>query len=342
MLKIIKMFWFILLILSLQSCHNPVGPTIDNVTSGRRDYSWTVDTIKIPFNFLSRITGSGPNDVYAVGQGGGLDETIWHYDGQKWKTDGVSRGISPLCIHSFNKNNVWMAGNEGKIWAFNGIQWEQRLDFRKPNYDVGFQDIWGESSVNIYAVGYADSGDTRKGIILHYDGNKWQEALIPFFPHDFIRIEKDINGTNNYYLLGIAFTNEGTLMSLFEYNGYNTINKIYESNAGIDSAPAFQLIENKLYFTLGKTINSYENSIFRLLINIKSQNYVDRVWGRSLKDIFLLMNDGIAHYNGTDEEYIFRDINASISDAVIFDKEIFFVAADFANNQNLMIKGVLK
>jgi hypothetical protein len=273
---------------------------------------------------------------------GGLDKTIWHYDGKKWTTDGISRGISPLCIHSFSKNDVWMAGNEGKIWHFDGSQWEQKLDFKKNNYVIGFQDIWGENSQNIYAVGYADSGGTRRATILHYDGKTWQEALIPYFPHDFIRIEKDINGNHKYFLLGINVSNDGYFVALFEYDGGIKITKIYENNGDLNSYPGFQLIDNKIYFSIGRTINTYENSVFNLVININGANFIADIWGRNLNDIFLIMSDGIEQYNGKDEQYIYKYSNLSFCDAVIFDKEIFFLTDDFTNNQNLMIKGVLK
>jgi hypothetical protein len=341
MLKLVPILLSFCFILSSYSCKNPVTPG-DNTTPGRRDYTWTVDTIKIPFNYLGRITGSSPNDVYAVGPGGGLDETIWHYDGIRWSTDGVSRAISPLCIHSFSLNDVWAAGTEGRIWHFDGSNWSENLDFKKDNYVVGFQDIWGESSQNIYAVGYADSGGTRRGIILHYDGKKWQEELIPNFPHDFEEFEKDINGNHKYYLLGINVSDAGYFDALFEYDGGVNLTKIYEKIFDVNTYPGFQLIDNKMYFTLGRTINTYENSNFKWLIDIKGDKFIDRIWGRSLKDILFIMSDGIEQYNGTDEQYIYRYSDIQFSDAVLFDNAIFLVATDFTNNQNVMIKGVLK
>lgn len=57
------------------------------------------------------------------------------------------------------------------------------------------------------------------------------------------------------------------------------------------------------------------------------------------------MQDGIAHYNGTDIEYIYRFENStsiSITDAVIFEKEIVFLAMDLQNNQNIILRGALE
>jgi hypothetical protein len=335
---------FLLIILGFlisQGCKkNPLAPS--EGTPGRRDYTWTVDTIKIPFNYLGRITGSGPNDVYAVGPGGGLDETIWHYDGNRWSTDGVSRLISPHCIFSLGVNDVWIAGSEGRVWHYDGGNWSESLDFKKDNYVVGFQDIWGESSQNIYAVGYADSGDTRSGIILHYDGKTWQEELIPNFPYCFGRMGKDINGNHKYYLFGTNYSNDGYFLGLFEYDGRVNMTKIYEKLYDLNTYPGFQLIDNKMYFTLGRTINTYEYSYFKWLMNINGEKFIAHLYGRSLSDMLYIMSDGIEQYNGTDEQYIYRYSNIQFTDAVLFDNAIFLVATDFTNNQNVMIKGVLK
>jgi hypothetical protein len=317
------------------SCHNSVEPV--SITPGRRDYTWTVDTVKIPFSLIGRMAGSSPQDIYAVAQ-----EDIYHYDGSQWKTSGISMGMPPITPFSFNQNDVWVAGYEGKIWHFDGHQWAQSLDFKKANYYVGFEDIWGDSPKNIYAVGYADSSDKREAIIVHYNGIKWSEEIIPFYPDVFLRIKKDIAGTGKYYLLGYANSTEGFLTGLFEYDGVSTITKIYEKLFSLDTHPDFEFLGNQLYFVIGRTINTYENSQFKSFLNVNQANFIDRIWGRSINDIFLIMNDGIAHYNGTDIQYIFRNNNIRIDDAVIFEKEIFFCFDDLINNQNLIIHGVLK
>ncbi|MDO8548583.1 MAG: hypothetical protein Q7S39_00325, partial [Ignavibacteria bacterium] len=68
------------------SCNNnPFKPPDD--PPGRRDYTWTVDTLNIPFTNLTRIWGSSPMDVWAIGPGGDANKTIYHFDGEKWGTD---------------------------------------------------------------------------------------------------------------------------------------------------------------------------------------------------------------------------------------------------------------
>ena len=49
---------------------NPVGP--ENIQPGRRDYTWTVDTLTVPNGdlfYLFSLWGSSPTDIWAVGSG---------------------------------------------------------------------------------------------------------------------------------------------------------------------------------------------------------------------------------------------------------------------------------
>ena len=327
-------------IITLLSC-NTTEP-IDNIQPGRRDYEFTFDTVKVPFSYLSRIWGTGPTDVWAVGPGSGLDETIWHYDGNTWSTDGVSRGIAPLSVYGFSSDDVWLAGNEGKIWHYDGKSWSQKLDFKKSGYYLGFQEIWGESPQNIYAVGYADTTTFRRAIIVHYDGFKWEEKKIPLINYDFIRIMKDIKGSGKYYLRGYGLENDD-YTGVFEYDGNINIKKIYEEKFSLKTSATFRLLNRRLYFVIGNTINIYENNGFKKVLDINEPNFLGQIFGRSEKDILLLMSDGIAHYNGTDIQYIKKiDPDIELSEAAVFENDFIFIADDFVNHDNVFVRGTLK
>ena len=326
--------------LSLISC-NTTEP-VDNIQSGRRDYEFTFDTVKVPFSYLSRIWGTSPTDVWAVGPGGGLDETIWHYDGNEWSTDGISRNISPLSVYGFSPNDVWIAGNEGKIWHYDGNDWSERLDYKKPGYYLGFQEIWGESPQNIYAVGYADTTTFRRAIIVHYNGTKWEEEKIPFINYDFIRIMKDFKGSGQYYLQGFGLENDDYI-GIFEYDGKTIIKNIYEKRFSLQNNATFRLLNGGLYFVIGYTINIYDNGKFKKVLDINEPNFLGQIFGRSEKDILLLMSDGIAHYNGIDIQYLKKiDPIIELSEAAVFEKDFIFIADDFVNHDNVFVRGTLK
>lgn len=339
MKKRIFVVFISLVVLILISCNsNPVDSPLQ---PGRRDYVWTVDTLRIPYTYLQGISGTGPNDVWAVGPGGDLDKTIYHYDGAKWYNDGVSRIISPLSVCSFNKNNVWLGGNEGRIWHYDGSSWKESVWFKKKNWDVGFQTIWGDNPDEIYATGYADSSNVWKGIILRYDGSKWVEIQIPFLPYNFVKIKRGINESKNYYLLGSGVIGTDT-DALFEFDGQN-IKSIYEAKYSPSTWAIIQSIGGKMYFVTGNKINKYSNNQLIPITQINDSMFGCQIFGRNEKDLLLRMLNGIAHYNGTDVQYLYHFSYGaySIVDAVVFEKDVFFLANDFNNGLNLIFHGQL-
>ncbi|PIP76449.1 MAG: hypothetical protein COW85_14170 [Ignavibacteria bacterium CG22_combo_CG10-13_8_21_14_all_37_15] len=331
------------LILLNFGCKKSPTEVVDNTQPGRRDYAWTVDTLKIPFTVLYSIWGSNPNDVWAVGPGGGLDQTIWHYDGTKWKTDGVSRGISPNVVWGFEKNNVWLGGNEGRIWHNKGEGWLESINYKRNGYRIGFFDIWGDAANNLFAAGYADSSDVRKGILLHYNGDKWNETNMLSAPYTLQRIRRGIKTSNKYYLTGVGtYSNEVTYAGLFEYNG-EKFNKLYEEPFNPSTWTDIHEIDGYLFAIIGKEIKLSTPQGFSLYFRVENQNFGGQIFGRSKKDIFIRMLDGIAHYNGTDIEYLYKfSSQTSISGAAIFDKEVFFLALDVPSYLNIIIHGRLK
>lgn len=341
-----KQFLFIVLVtivlFNLGCKKSLTEPVPDNTQPGRRDYAWTVDTIKIPFTFLYRIWGSSANDVWAVGPGGGLDQTIWHYDGSKWKTDGISRGISPLAVWGFGNDDVWIVGHEGKIWHNAGGGWTESFGYKKNGFWVDFEDIWGDAPNNIYVTGFIDSGNVRKGLILNFNGSRWNEITIPNIPYSFSRIRRGNKENANYYLYGYG----GNAMNsdnvgLFELFS-NSIRTIYEASFSSQNWAFIQEINSNLYFVIGNRIQKYLHNEFIPVIQINDSNFGAQIYGRSSKDIFLRMFDGIAHYNGSNYEYLYKfNDGITIVNAIIFEKEVFFLALDVQNNLNLIIKGKL-
>jgi hypothetical protein len=103
-------FCICFLLLGFNSCKkNPVEPDVE---PGRRDYTWTADTINTYMDGVSRIGGTSLSSLWAVGSSGN-GNTIRKYDGQKWPvaTTVFPSDAEALCC--IGENNVWVAGNEG-------------------------------------------------------------------------------------------------------------------------------------------------------------------------------------------------------------------------------------
>lgn len=325
----------------LNSCNS--NPLEEPITPGRRDYVWTVDTLIIPFTKLYSMSGSEPTDIWAVGPGGGLDKTIYHFDGISWKTDGISRSLSPESVFSLSKNNVWIGGQNGKIWKYDGITWKETVRFERPREkDIFFYEIWGNSTSNIIATGFAGPPTNMTSVIANYNGNKWELNEFLDLKYNMVTIRRD-NQNNKYYILGIENKPDGDwIYGLFEYDGSRYLKQIYKGSNGQESVSSVQNIADKIYFGIGTSIYKYIDGEFKTFLPVRDTNFWTGFYGRSAKDIFLIMAYGIAHYDGTDIKYLFKNPNKiHILDAVIFEREVFFLTLDPSINGNLIIHGKL-
>ncbi|MEO8233329.1 MAG: hypothetical protein ABI638_13680, partial [Ignavibacteriota bacterium] len=195
-----KIFLFLLfslinffLNLTLNSC-NTTEP--DELKPGSRNYDWTLDTLKLnngDFLTLTRMWANTSNDVWTIGFGDVSRNLIWHFDGSKWATDSIPRGMSPTGIFGFGNNNVWLGTAEGAFWHFNGSTWSEFSQHSFTGYDrIVIENIWGNSPSNIYAVGFAENYSTSdyKAILMKYSGTNWDFVQIPDMQLSFTNIRQ--------------------------------------------------------------------------------------------------------------------------------------------------------
>jgi len=321
--------------------NNSVAPPEDQ--PGRRDYTWTVDTVNYP-NSINRLWGSSPSGLWAVGPAGNLKKTIWHYDGEKWSTDGIFRLISATSIFGFSKYNVFIGTHGGQIWHFDENGWKEIAALTKDgNSNIGFENIWGESPNDFYVFGaYPDErGYSNNSVIAHYSENKWIMLETIGLAGCVERFYRD-NLFGEFYIRtnrigGGAFPDSNLV---YEYRN-GKYNKIYNSvwTKGLQSD--ISLINGEVYFILENKIAKRVNNQFQTFLEVDNPNFYQRIWGRSSKDIFFSMTDGLVHYNGTDMKYLFRLEKPSnyILQASLFENEVFFLVIDYPNNLNLIYHG---
>ncbi|PIW70579.1 MAG: hypothetical protein COW08_01100 [Ignavibacteriales bacterium CG12_big_fil_rev_8_21_14_0_65_30_8] len=324
------------------SCQSPAGP--EDLTPGRRDYSWTVDTLNYPFNTIYRIWGSSPIDVWSISSGGFLDKTIFHFDGNNWTTDGISRSISPSAIFGFSSSNVYIGGSNGRIWHFDGSNWKQIAELSKDeNNQVGFDNMWGESPNDIYAFGaYPDSNSLfNNSVIAHFTNNNWSILNTDGLKGIVENLYKNKTDQKIYLrVISIGGIVSIDSSNIFEYL-QGKFNKIYSSS--VDNANT-SLINNEVYFVLGREIARRIDNKFQTIFNVDVPNFYNNIWGRNSNDIFLSMTDGLAHYNGNTIEYLlhFDKPRTQIFGAMLFDKDVFFLVYESQTNLNLIHHGRLK
>jgi hypothetical protein len=328
-----KIFLLVFSLIIVISCSdNPVNNG-DNLKPGRRDYEWTIDTLKAPpgnwYN-LYKIWGSSPQDIWAAGTGD-AGYTIWHYDGNDWRPyPEWTRGF--LGIWGFAKDDIWACGGS-QIYHFDGNKWALKNSFDLPGYKgISFNDIWGESPTNILAVGSASTEETfiAKGVILKYDGNKGQFAELPDLPVAFGRIRKDKNENHFLYGLRVGGGIVPDSNKIFIYNS----NGLKELWSGIEIANVSDM-NGDVYLSIQKYIYKYKDNKLTLWKDFTSTSFLSGIRGRTESDFFCASNDGLAHYNGSDLVTLYPT-DLFLNDVFVFEKDVFILA-----NNRIIIHGKL-
>lgn len=317
---IVKFLIPITLLLAITTCkENPIGPDDSNAVPGRRDYTWGADTVDNPFLDFYSIWGNSITSIWAAGSL--MSDALYRYDGEKWDLDNRVYISDPLSLWGY-ENDVWIGNDKGSIWKFSGELYQQKLkDFQISESFVYFIEMTGTSNNEIYVVG----SNNVNPIIMKYDGNSWRLDKILKDSAVFNQV-KYCSRNNKYYLV-CALSDYST--RIYEYDRKN-LKVIYEhppSNAG----PTIATIDGYAYIVIGNKIYRYFNGKMEFIFEVNDPNFGGIVWGRNKKDIFIRMQDGVAHYNGTDWQYLFQSESVTLSpNSVMFDND-FFVPAKIKN-----------
>jgi len=308
------------------TCNSPTGPG-QIVQPGRRDYVWTVDTIYSVDNLFSTIYGATPNNVWLGGHGGPPNERLWHYDGSNWKQVPSPEGCNANSIFGFSANDIWLGSYAGKIFHYDGTNWNQNFVYGPPNSDPIITEIYGTSPTDIYAIGslaFYNSDTTGRGFILHYFGGGWREEYVAAIQGlnfgDFMLQE----GSKVFF---VGWDTQDTEV-IFQYSNSRLL-EIIKSSADIGLIH-MALLGGKVYFLLGKDLSRYVDGNFEKIVtlDINISNIGYQLYGRNLKDIFLIVGDGIEHYNGDNIQYLYRLPTTSpfiYARSLIFENDVFFV-----------------
>lgn len=339
--EIIKYSFLIIFLLLPITCCNTIEPPIDDVKPGRRDYSWTVDTINYGES-IEQIWASSPTDVWAIGESN-YRYNIWHFDGNNWSTDSVFRDIAPGAIYGFSPNDIYISDGWSGLWKYDGVNWSHFVQLSKDGHtDIAIQNIWGESANDFYVLGAYPDGDGfyNNPVIAHFDNGTWDmlntDGIVGIITHLY---------KNNYdekiYFSDVGYWADYDSSYIYEYKK-GSYERIYTSTWVKGLQCNISLIGGNVYFILGNKVSIRIHGIFVPVFTVDNSEFYQRIWGRSSKDIFLMMLDGLVHYNGSDMEYLFyyAQWGAHINGAAIFEKDVFFLVNQ-RNNLNLIYHGKL-
>ncbi len=342
---------FILLFISivlLNTC-STTEPHDDEIKPGSRNYEWTLDTLKLnngDFLFLTRMWASSPNDVWAIGTGDVSRNLIWHFDGNKWMTDSIPRGMSPTGIFGFGSNNVWLGTAEGAFWHFNGSTWSEFSQHSITGFNrVYIENIWGTTPNNIYATGFAENTSTSdyKAILMKFNGTNWDFVTIPVIKLDFTNIrQQQSTGLFIINAYNLAGTNNNNRILIYKGTDFT------EVNAGDFSTEIYDM-NGEVYISMERKVYKYINSKLEVWRDLHSYFFRYGIYGKNEKDFFGFADEGISlnkdmigHYNGTDFK-ILLETNLDFTGAGSYiENNIFVTAFDDSSNSSVIIHGKLK
>ncbi|MFO7888994.1 MAG: hypothetical protein R6V04_01505, partial [bacterium] len=107
----------------------------------------------------------------------------------------------------------------------------------------------------------------------------------------------------------------------------NELQQIYSNKESEIDWASMSNIDGKIYFLLGRELYRYKDDRFIHVLSVDHEKYFAQVCGRHEKDLFIVRRDGIAHYNGTDIEYIYKFPSEGmgiLGHPLILGKDIFF------------------
>src|SRR5258706_5608994 len=120
-----------------------------------------------------RLGGSGPRDVWAVGNDiGPAYASIAHFDGTSWDTSSSIPTAQLLGVWVRDPNDAWIVGQEGRILRWDGHAWSDAATgptVGDPETRPALVGVWGSGPRDVWAVG-------TNGGILHWDGGAWSPS----------------------------------------------------------------------------------------------------------------------------------------------------------------------
>ena len=154
MKKLLSYIFPLLSFLSL-SCHdNGTQPPGNTLQLGKRNYIWEVDTLSYPGSFqtlMRDIWASSPKDVYVVGHNDQSGQgTMYNFDGKSW---------SPIHLLTVEGGTIQQGFDLSTVYGF------------------GSKDVWAVGD-HIYVNPTPPPNFLDSSMIIHFDGNAWEEAQL--------------------------------------------------------------------------------------------------------------------------------------------------------------------
>ncbi len=304
-------FHVIGLMLLFISCKDS-APEPSTITPGKRDYTWTRDTIQYPGSFqttMESIYGTSDSNVYVVGHNELGRGKMYRYNGMFWQVvpltigEGgpITGGIQLTEIHGSVANNIWAVGREnfldpisGRVLDsslvihFDGMQWRKAVVPRSTE----LWSVWVLSATSVWA-------GSSSGAILQLNGTVWTKYELgkQYFFSSIAAISP-----NEVYVMGhvddFAVPVDSSGSFLFKFDGAQW--KKIDSVMRTPSAPPPHM--GIAVYSFSGILYSAESNVYRRsgtswtkLVDAQ----VGSVWQSSSNNI-IAVGRAVWHFNGFD------------------------------------------
>ena len=133
--------------------------------------AWATSFTGAATNTLTAISGSAPDNIFAVG----LSSTLVHFDGTSWSVmtppSGPTYSLNGVWV--FDDNTAFAVGNQGVVLAYQAGTWS--VSRASMAGDQALNAVWGTSATDVYAVGNATPSTTS--VAFHFDGMTWSPMV---------------------------------------------------------------------------------------------------------------------------------------------------------------------
>ncbi|TAK66759.1 MAG: hypothetical protein EPO24_01225 [Bacteroidetes bacterium] len=227
-----------LALLALSCVEDP--PTQIIPVLGKRDYTWTVDTLAYPGSFQTNMYdmwASSSKDVYVVGHNDRGYGKMYHYDGNSWSPvkllviEGGGVPTAPIDlsgVFGFAPNDVWAVGEH---------------IYQNPNPPPNFLD---------------------SSLIIHFDGTSWKEIPVA-------------KGRQLSCVWGSAPSDVwfgGAWGSLYHFDGIRCTKMFFDTLTSFNFMTGFS--SSSVYATCARKIDfdTIEDSLFYLLYHYDGTSWM--------------------------------------------------------------------
>ena len=189
------------------------------------------------------------------------------------------------------------------------------------------------------------NGDDLYPLMYHYDGNTWTRVTVSTITDcDFYKIR--FYALNHALILGSTHKPDSSVpdsCKIYKFDGTN-VQEIYSATEGQSELGNFTNCLEGIIILRGMHLTLFDGSSEQDILTVQNSLFVNNIAARTTKDIFLGMSDGIAHYNGTDIQYLFKYYQGFHGAAIIkvFSNSVFIATNDWNTNLNVIYRGYLK